>query len=163
MLELETQLRRWLEGSERVSILGIGNMLRSDDAIGVVLVQLMQRKLLDGVNLLNCETVPENFIGQVEAFQPTHVLLIDAAEFGGAPGDARLFSPESVVGITLSTHAISLSLLARIIEDRTKAKVRILGVQPKLLEFGETLSPELKEASKGISKALIRMLRELFP
>lgn len=163
MLELETKLRRWLEGCQRVSILGIGNLLRSDDAVGLVLVQLMQEKVPDSVNLLNCETVPENFIGQVEAFQPTHVLLIDAAEFGGAPGDARLFSPERVVGITLSTHAISLSLLAKIIEDRTRARVRILGVQPKVLEFGETLSSELKEASKGISKALIRVLKELVP
>jgi hydrogenase 3 maturation protease len=87
-------------------------------------------------------------------------LLVDAAEFEGAAGEVRLVSPENVAGITLSTHMISLSLLARIIQDRTTANVMILGVQPKVLEFGEGLSPELEKASTRISRVLLKVLRE---
>lgn len=160
MLDLEAQLRGWLEGCTRVSILGIGNPMRGDDALGVEIVRLMRRKVTRNVSLLDCEIVPENFVGEVEAFQPTHVLLVDAAEFQGAAGDVRFVSPENVAGITLSTHMISLSLLARIIQDRTTANVMILGVQPKVLEFGEGLSPELEKASTRISRVLLKVLRE---
>ena len=141
-----------------MAVLGIGNPLRGDDAVGVEIVRLIKGKVPRNVHLLDCETVPENFLGELEASNPTHVLLIDAADFQGEAGEARLVSPSSIVGLTLSTHAISLSLLAKVISDRTGADVMVLGVQPARVEFGEQLTPGLKRASRRVARTLMRVL-----
>jgi Ni,Fe-hydrogenase maturation factor len=49
------------------------------------------------VLLIECETVPESFVQQIVDFQPTHVLLIDAAVLGLKSGEGRLVDPERLV------------------------------------------------------------------
>jgi len=154
------QLRVWLDGCERVAVLGIGNPLRRDDAVGLEIVKMLRGRASRKVRLLECETVPENFTREVREFRPTHVLMIDAAQLGAEPGEARLVPPERILGMFLSTHAIPLSLLTEVIKQSIDAEVMILGVQPKEIEFGEGLTPELRRASKRIVSILVRIMKE---
>jgi len=159
-LTLGEQLRVWLAGCERVAVLGIGNPLRGDDATGMEIVRLLKGRVSRKVRLLECETVPENFTREIGEFNPTHVLMIDAAQLGVEPGEARLVPPEQILGMTLSTHAIPLSLLAEVIWRSIDARVMILGVQPKEVEFGEGLSAELQKASRRIAGILVKALKQ---
>ena len=154
------QLRVWLDGCERVAVLGIGNPLRRDDAVGLEIVKMLKGRVPRKVRLLECETVPENFTREIREFSPTHVLMIDAAQLGAEPGEARLVPPERILGMVLSTHAIPLSLLTEVIKQSIDAEVMILGVQPKEIEFGEGLTPELRRASKRIVSILVRIMKE---
>jgi len=159
-LALRDELAVWLKDCSKIAILGIGNPLRGDDAVGMEIIKLLKGKVPRNVELLECETVPENFTREIKEFNPTHVLMIDAAQFEAEPGEPRLVPPENVLGMTLSTHALPLSLMAEVIKDSINAKVMILGVQPGRIEFGEGLTPELQKSSKRIANILISALND---
>ncbi|RJS89675.1 hydrogenase maturation peptidase HycI [Candidatus Bathyarchaeota archaeon] len=135
--------------------------MRGDDAIGMEIVKLLKGRVPKKVKLLECQTVPENFMREIRRFNPTHVLIIDAAQLGAEPGEARLVAPDEILGMALSTHQIPLSILAEVIENIVNAKVMILGVQPKSIEFREELTPELQEASERIANILVDILDKL--
>jgi hydrogenase 3 maturation protease len=162
-MELSSELGEWLEGAKRVAILGIGNPIRRDDAIGVEVVKALEGRVPDGVLLLDCETVPESFVGKVAEFRPTHILLVDAADFLGNPGEARLFGAGETVGVSISTHSLPLKVLSKYLEMETGAKVAILAIQPKDLGLGEGLSDELRCSLKGIVEILSGALSRLAP
>jgi len=161
VMALEQELRDYLgEGERRVVLMGVGNPMRGDDGVGVTIIQLLMETHLPGVMLLNTETVPESFIGKVESHEPTHVLLLDAANFGGRPGETRLIDSMHIGGQAVSTHSLPLTIFISYIDKSLGIKVLLLGVQPKSVIFGEEMTPELVEASKRIAETLHRVLSE---
>jgi len=161
VMTLEQQLREYLgEGERRVVLMGVGNPMRGDDGVGVAIIQRLQETPIPGVMLLNTETVPESYIGKVESHDPTHVLLVDAANFGGNPGDTRLIDSQHIGGQAVSTHSLPLTIFITYIEKSLGIRVLLLGVQPKSVAFGEEMTPELAEASIRIAETLRRALFE---
>jgi len=160
-MALEQELGEYLgEGERRVVLMGVGNPMRGDDGVGVAIIQRLQENPIPSVMLLNTETVPESYIGKVESHRPTHVLLVDAANFGGRPGDTRLIDSQHIGGQAVSTHSLPLTIFITYIEKSLGIKVLLLGVQPKTVAFGEGMTSELAEASKRIAETLRRMLSE---
>lgn len=147
-------MRRWLQKCSTLVVLGIGNPLRGDDAVGLEILRLLRGKVPRNVRLIEAQTMPENFTGEVEQFKPSHVLLIDTASFKAKPGMVRLVPPEGVTGVVVWTHALPLSIFAEVIQKSVKAEVLLLGVQPKTVNFVESLSPEVKKAAKKIAETL---------
>jgi len=158
--ELHNQLSAWLKNYQRLAVLGIGNPLKGDDAVGLSVIQNLSGKVPENVLLLECEVVPENYLSQIEEFKPTHVLMIDAAQINGEAGASRLISIEEIAGVTLSTHTLPLSFVAEIIKQNTGADVILLGIQPESIEFREGLSPKLQEATRRIADLIIKVIKE---
>ncbi len=160
--EISTQLKDWFADAKRVVIAGIGNPIRSDDFVGTKIVQDLQGKVPLNVRLIECETVPESYILEIETFKPTHVLLIDAALLDLAAGEARLFMPEQVAGYSaVSSHVLPLRVFSDYLKDSTGAKVALLLIQPKNVEFGEGLSPELQAAADKVSRLMLNLLSKV--
>ncbi|XHH08826.1 MAG: hydrogenase 3 maturation endopeptidase HyCI [Candidatus Bathyarchaeia archaeon] len=160
--EVYAQLKDWLSNADRVVIAGIGNPIRSDDFVGTKIVQQLQGKLPDNVCLIECETVPENYILDIEAFKPSHVLLIDAAMLELAPGEARLVLPENVSGFSaVSSHVLPLRVFSDYLKESTCAKIAMLLIQPKNIEFGETVSAEVEAAAVKLESLLLELLVRL--
>ncbi|MCD6089727.1 hydrogenase 3 maturation endopeptidase HyCI [Candidatus Bathyarchaeota archaeon] len=155
---LAEYLLSWLRNANRVMILGIGNPMRGDDAVGVEIVKMLRGRVPGCVKLLECQTVPENFIGDIIRFKPSHVLMIDAGQFGASPGETRLFPPERISGIAISTHNMPLRILSRILEETVSANVLLLAIQPKNTSFDEAMSLEVLEASKAVADMLSEVL-----
>jgi hydrogenase 3 maturation protease len=153
-LSWEIELRRWLQGCNKLAVLGIGNPLRGDDAVGLEILRLLRGKVPRNVRLIESQIMPENFTGEVERFNPSHVLLIDAASFRAKPGVVKIVPPEGIEGVTVSTHALPLSIFVEIVQKSVKAKVLLLGVRPKTVNFAEGLSPEVEETAKDIAETL---------
>ena len=158
-MTLGDQIADWLKGFQRLAVLGIGNPLRRDDAIGVEALKRLKGRVPENVALFNCEMVPENFLSEIERFQPTHVLMIDAAQLDLEPGEARLIPTEKITGIALSTHTMPLSLTAEILRTDIGAKVVLLGIKPERTEFGEGLSPRLQKALEEIATAILEAIK----
>ncbi len=158
--DLEEELRKWLSNSKRVVLAGIGNPIRTDDAVGVKIVQDMRGKVSKKmVYLLECETVPENFLQEIMDFEPSHVLLIDAAVLGLEHGDSRLVDPEQLTVLpAYSTHMLPLRLFCEALKKTTESKIALLLVEPKVTEFGEGLTPEIQAAAKKVVSVLLRVL-----
>ena len=154
------QLEKWLSNAEKVVIAGIGNEIRKDDFIGVKIVRELAKKLKSkNVFLIECETVPESYVGQIAKFNPSHVLLIDAGMLGLEPGQAKLVDVKQLAMYpVISTHALPLRIFCELIEEMTKAKIALLAIQPKDVDFGEGLSPELEKTADQITRILLEIL-----
>jgi hydrogenase 3 maturation protease len=157
---IQRELEDWFAGAEKVVIAGIGNPIRTDDFVGVKIVQDLNGKVSERVYLIECETVPESFLEPIIGFKPTHVLLIDAAFLGLRPGAARLIDPEQIAAFpAVTTHMLPLRIFCEYITKMTEAKIALLLIEPKNTEFGEGLTPEVQKATEKITKVML----ELFP
>lgn len=152
--DLQRILRGWLTGAEKVVILGVGSSLRRDDHIGVEVVRNLKDKVPGKVRLIECETVPENFIEPIINLKPSHLLIVDAALLNRTPGSVMLIGRDRIKGVPISTHALPLSLLCDYILKETGAKVALLAIQPKDAGFGEDLTEELKETLERVVSLL---------
>ena len=156
---LQNVLERWLAGAERVVVAGIGNPIRTDDFVGVKIVQDLEGKVSEKIHLLECETVPESYLEPIIEFNPTHVLLIDAAFLGLKPGAARLIDPERIADFpAVTTHMLPLRIFCEYITKMTGAKIALLLIEPKNAEFGEGLTPEVQAAAERITTVLLKLL-----
>lgn len=125
-------------------ILGVGSPLRSDDAAGLVLCDLLVAR---GVNCAKCEYGLENCIDVIAFNKPERLLVVDAALFeNGLPGDVIIASSEVLddkISI-VTTHSIPLRLVLKILQESYGVKdVYLLGVYPKSLEIGSDMSSEV--------------------
>jgi hydrogenase 3 maturation protease len=159
--EVQKDLRNWFLNARRIVLAGIGNPIRKDDFVGVRIIQNLKGKIAKNVFLIECETVPESFTQQIIDFNPTHTLLIDAAILGLKPGEGRLIEPEKLTSSSsYSSHMLPLKIFCEYVSQVSKAKIRLLLIEPKDTEFGEGLTPELDAAAKSISRSLLQILRD---
>ncbi len=157
---IQKELEKWLHGAERVVVAGIGNPIRMDDFVGVKIVQDLKGKVSEKVYLIECETVPESFLQPILEFDPTHVLLIDAAILGLKPGESQLVNPEKLTAFpAFSTHMLPLRIFCGYLTKTTKAKIALLLIEPKKVDFGEGVTPEVKTSSEKITNVLLKLLQ----
>lgn len=134
----------------KVVILGVGNELRADDGAGVFLAGELEKELgnPEGIMIIRTQ-VPENFIRPILEFRPGKIIILDAADFGGRPGDFRVIKENEILQFLVSTHNMPLTLFLKALE-RLKAEKILIGIQPKNLDFGGGLSKEVREKSGDI-------------
>ncbi len=156
---IKKELKNWLAGAKNVVVAGIGNPIRSDDYVGIKIIEGLQGRVPENVCLLECETVPESYLLDIEKFNPTHVLLIDAAILGLKPGEASLVDAERVLDFSaISTHTLPLRIFSEYIKKATGAKIALLLVEPASMEFGEGLSAQAQSAAERLAKLLLALL-----
>jgi hydrogenase 3 maturation protease len=153
--QLREQLQK-LHGSRTV-ILGIGNTLKGDDAAGPELCCRLAGRT--GAEVIDAGTVPENYLGPIVKKAPQNLLIIDAVDFGAAPGTIRLFTPEALSGLSSSTHSPSPRLFIDLVRKEIAVDVYFLGIQPAQTELGRPLSPEVDRAVD----LLAEILSDIFP
>jgi hydrogenase 3 maturation protease len=139
-----------------VVVLGVGSELRSDDAAGIRVCAALARKPLPGVHTLDGGSVPENCTAAIRRLAPSHLIIVDAANLAQAPGTIRVIDFADIGGASFATHALPLSVLAGYLQKEVGCRVTVIGIQPKSLEFGRTMSPEV---SAAVGKT-VRALRE---
>ena len=154
MSDLREQLQQLLQG--RVCLMGLGNVDHGDDGFGVRLVEALKsegrRPKAEGnsTQVIVCGTTPERFISRVADDGFDHVIFFDAVDFRGAPGSTVLLNSDEMAARfpQISTHKLSLGLLARQVEANGRTKAWLLGVQPESLRPGERLSPTVRATLK---------------
>jgi hydrogenase 3 maturation protease len=157
--DVEKELKTWLSNAEKVVVAGIGNPIRMDDFVGTKIVQDLRGKVSEKIYLIECEAVPENFMQQIIDFNPTHILLIDAAILDLKPGDSILIRPERLMAFpAYSTHALPLRMFCEYLAKMTKANIALLLVEPKKADFGEGLTSEVEASAQKIVCTLLRVL-----
>ena len=136
----ESAVRAVAKGN--VVIVGVGNALKADDAAGPVLAETLRKRFPDRV--FDAGQVPENYLGPIRRARPDTILLVDAADFGGAPGDVRLASDGDVGGLALGTHAAPLSMFMALAAADAGVPFHVITDTWKIQICG-TFSPEEKK------------------
>ena len=143
MADLRQQLEECFKG--RVCLMGLGNTDYGDDGLGVWMAKNLE---VAGVpNVIVAGVMPERFIDTAIADGFDHLIFLDAVEFGAAPGSVVFLDSDDMAARfpQISTHKISLGLLAKLVEDKGRTKARLLGVQPESLKSRSELSPVARE------------------
>ena len=117
--------------------MGVGNRLRRDDGAGSWLIE----KLGNIINAIvgDGDSAPENYLEKIVNSKPKTILIVDAIDFAGSPGDLRLIPGNAVALRSVSTHALSLRTLVEYLNARISAKIYIIGIQPNTAELGEVM------------------------
>jgi hydrogenase maturation protease len=105
-------------------------------------------------------TQPEAFLarGAAEAF--AHVIFIDAVDFGGVSGSVVFLNAREMTARfpQVSTHRLSLGLLATWVESNGRTKAWLLGAQPESLRPGHGLTACLQTTLEALKELLVRRI-----
>ncbi len=142
----------------RVAVVGIGSPIRGDDSVGLEIVDRLEEYSGESLLIVKAETVPESFTGTVRDFEPTHVLMVDAANFNGAPGEARMIPLEAIGGSSISTHSLPLSVFANFIKKTVCPNVALVGIQVINITLGAEITPEVLQEATTIADTIIEAL-----
>lgn len=147
-------------------ILGIGNVLMSDDGAGVHVARLLKRALVgkSGVDVLDAGTLSFTLAPMVEACE--RLIVLDAMELASAPGTVRTFldgEADAVLGrARLSVHELGLRDLLQLarLAGRCPQHWALVGIQPACLDWGLSPTPPVCAALPGAAEAALRLLAD---
>jgi len=164
----QTPLRQWASRQNRlprIAILGIGNSFRADDAAGPLAARRLAKLRLprdhDSVLVIDAGQAPENTTAELRRFLPQVVILIDAAEMNEIPGTIRWIEMGEIDGMSASTHTMPLSMLSKYLILEMDCEVKILGIQPRSTDIGESVSQDVLQAVDEIVNGLSGSLSEI--
>jgi hydrogenase maturation protease len=148
-------------GDGPVLVIGVGNPLRGDDGVGVrIALALAELELPEGVSVVDGGTGGLDLLFDLERAE--RVILIDAAEMGCPPGEARVFPGDQVAdapGVRFaSTHGFGVAeVLALARSLGLTPEVTVIGIQPVDAAYRDGLSealasrvPEYVELATGL-------------
>lgn len=136
---------------DAVVVVTLGNDFRGDDGAGVLFGRLLKEQGL--FTVIEGGDVPENVTGPIVGSQPSVIIIADALDFGGRPGDFTFLPVEQLAGSSISTHS-SLYLFVDYLKLMTGAKIFVLGFQPQQLNIGEGLSDAVRTCVETTARAV---------
>lgn len=125
-------------------IVCIGNELCADDGAGPAVAKRLSGELPWWV--FDTAGVPESFLMKIVEARPASVLLVDALHFGAAAGAVELIDPDAVGGQGPSTHGPAPLAFLEILQMMHPCPRRVLGIQPRGVEFGQPMSEPVARA-----------------
>jgi hydrogenase maturation protease len=129
---------------KRILFVGIGNLLKKDDGVGVYISSRIRSA--NRISSLTAEVSIENYIGKINSLEPDLLIIIDCVELGSPPGTYKILPVSEINDLTFNTHNISLKRIAEFF----KMPVFILGIQPERIDFGENISYLVKKVADRI-------------
>lgn len=150
----------------RVAVVGIGNVLTGDDALGPTVVRTLEAawELPPGVEVLDAGTPGMDLVALVG--DAADLIVVDTVLSDGGPGTLRLYDRQMLVGRPLTPrvnpHAPGLAetLLTLELSGGGPERVRLVGVVPGATEVGVGLSPAVAAAVPRAVRAVVDTLLE---
>lgn len=157
IMEIRSHLKDILKG--RITIVGVGNVMRGDDGFGHILSERIKKRT--SASVINAGPTPENHLKAIRDSRPDAILIIDVADFGGDVGDIKLLKKNDIPLYGISTHNASLALFLDFLNADTKAAVYMLAVQPGENEINTHLSDVLEKKCEEMESLLLELLPKI--
>ena len=143
-------------GQAKIVVAGLGNVLMSDDGVGVHAVGRLREDPPDGVIIAEVGTAALHWQDVFEAADI--VIAVDAVEAGGRSGEVYVLDLADVEAARLgSVHDLGMAGVLRLIPEGERPDVIVVGVEPERIGYGMELSAEVE----GALTAVLRTIREL--
>jgi hydrogenase maturation protease len=131
---------------KKTLVLGVGNLLLSDDGVGVHTIWRLQqtKQLPEEVQVIDGGTCGLDLLQYLEGVEC--LIVVDAVKAGKLPGTVLRMVDDQIpayFALKVSPHEIGVAELmaAAKLRDIYPVHVVVLGVQPECLETGVELSP----------------------
>jgi hydrogenase maturation protease len=151
----------------KIGVVGIGNVLMGDDAVGPYII-----KLLDAfftfpaeVSLIEAGTPGLDLVSVLSGYDT--VIIVDNVRAAGSPGEIRRYDSEAILksapAVAMTPHDPGLkeALLTMQMSDIEPGDVIVVGVIPELIDLALELSSPVKAAVPDMMDAIIRELDRL--
>ncbi len=146
-----------------ILVIGLGNILLSDEGVGVRLVETLQQRyaLPDGVEVVDGGTAGMDLLDILAGRR--HLLVCDAVTADASPGSVIRLADDDVpafLQVKMSPHQLGLcDLLAKLsLIGEAPERVTLIGVVPEKLDLGLELSGTVECA---LETALHQLVKEL--
>lgn len=148
-----------------VLVLGIGNLVMSDDGVGVKVVQRLQEEYPppDFVDFMDGGTLGLDILPRLEGIE--RLVIIDAVETGNIPGTlVRLAGDQIPLALEtkVSPHQMGLKdlLSVSLLMGNAPREMVLIGVQPGSIEMDTELTPEVGAQMDAIIDLVLNELAE---
>lgn len=143
-----------------IAVLGLGNLMRTDDAVGMLAIQQLRldARLPQTVPVIEGGTLGLDLLHPLDGV--THLLALDAIDAGEKPGTLLRFAGDEIADLPVSksVHLLGFSDLigAMRLTGSVPWEIVVLGVQPQVIGWGT----ELTDAVQGALGALVEAALE---
>lgn len=147
----------------RIGLLGLGNLMRTDDAVGMLTLRSLteDRRLPPEVHVIEGGALGLDLLDSLRGI--SHLLALDAVDTGVAPGTLVRFEGDELASLPVSksVHLLGFSDLIGVLHlmGAAPAEVVLLGVQPESTDWGTALTPPLEAARKELVQAALQQIR----
>ncbi|MDD5561817.1 MAG: hydrogenase maturation protease [Candidatus Omnitrophica bacterium] len=157
---------------KKIAVIGLGNSLRRDDGIGVIILGSLLNNYKDNLSENPKDQIIDCLNFGVASFDLMHrlqdydaALLIDGVAAGLSPGELRIFKLEEIAAYKeegiVSSHELNLKDIFRLTRNLgIKTEIYIAGIQVQDVGFGESLSRPLQESLGRITEQIAQFIRE---
>ncbi|MDR4506015.1 MAG: HyaD/HybD family hydrogenase maturation endopeptidase [Candidatus Scalindua sp.] len=151
--------------NNKIVIIGVGNLLLMDEGIGIhVIDELEKYKLPQNVKIYDGGTGGFKLNNLMAGAK--NVIFIDAVETGKPPGTITSFKSVNVRAkyrkkkySLHDTDLLEVIKMAELLES--SPDIEIVGVQPKTINYGTTLSKELHDSIPDIISTVLNKVEEI--
>ncbi|MCX5751882.1 MAG: hydrogenase maturation peptidase HycI [Candidatus Saganbacteria bacterium] len=156
MENFKQQLKTKLQKASKIGLLAVGSDLRADDVAGLLVAEALKKSIKNPRKFKTFfgATAPENVTGEIRVFNPSHLIIVDAAEIKGKVGTVKIIEEEEIGGTSFSTHTLPTKILVDYLRKSIGCEVIIIGIKPKSTKFGKPVSREIKDAVKRLAIAI---------
>ncbi len=152
--------------SMNILVLGVGNILLSDEGVGVRVVEaLMERFVMpEGVEVVDGGTSGMDMLDTIGGRD--HLILVDAVRSAGGPGSIVRLSGEQVPAFfrtKISPHQLGISdvLAALLLLEREPKGITLIGIEPLDLRTSLELSPTIAAKVEEMVEMVVEELSSL--
>ena len=144
-----------------ILVLGLGNMLLSDEGVGIKALEELQRRYdcSSAVQIIDGGTIGLELLPYFEG--RSHILIIDAVKTGKKPGTiVKIEDPPAYFRTRTSPHQIGLADVMGVaaITDILPRDITLFGIEPKQISTGLDLSTEV---AQNVSRLVDMVAAEL--
>lgn len=156
-------------GRAPVVVLGLGNLLLTDDGVGLRLLQHLESHPQPGspVEFVDGGTQGLALLGYLAGRKLA--LILDAVGLGAAPGTIHVLGEAEIAdlrphkaGTAHEGNALELLALARLLGECAERTV-VIGIEPEHVRTGVGLSPAVEAAIPVAAALVVRLVEEACP
>ena len=146
------------------TVLGIGNIILSDEGFGVRVVEYLKKNFTfpDNVNLIDGGTLGVELLHFIAGTR--RLLIIDSINGGAAAGEIFHLRGDEIknhFAQKISAHEVGIQDVLTMLEltDKKIPHVELIGAQPFSLEAGVELSEPMKKLVPVFAEKALEILR----
>jgi hydrogenase maturation protease len=131
-----------------IRVLGLGNLMRTDDAVGMLALRKLtaDSRFSREIEAIEGETLGLDLLHALYGI--SHLFILDAVDTGAPPGTLVRFAGPDLARLptSKSVHLLGLSDLINVLllMEAPPMEIVLLGVQPASTDWGTMLTPAVE-------------------
>ncbi|HEY3373501.1 MAG TPA: HyaD/HybD family hydrogenase maturation endopeptidase [Candidatus Aquicultor sp.] len=149
---------------DKILVLGVGNLILSDEGVGVHLVRRLQSENLPAnVEIEDGGTQGLELLDYMD--DVAKLIIVDCIKAGSEPGSIFRFEPDKVDVIPreykISFHDLGIYDFIRLAEALDKLPpTMIFGIEPERIDWGEELSPAVEAKMDKLKEFVLKEIND---